>query len=202
MLNTKGPRLSFTLIISTGDREERTMRGQSYEVPMVPPDLRREETIRQICDSLDYLEKVANDVFNRISNRVSENHSKLRAINERVNLAHARIDKVKDSKKATKVFSSAKYPAEKSPSEYQTVYKDSDDSALRAIKHSNYHLQSRHTPVDERVLKEKLQFYNVHLNLKKNKGKDDGSQGEGLGRLPTNIPSISSLLLFNTSENP
>ena len=50
-------------------------------------------------------------------------------------------------------------------------------------------------------MKEKLQFYNVHLDLKKTK-QDDANSGEGLGRLPRKIPSVSSLLLFNTSENP
>ena len=179
------------------------MRGRdnSYEVPVVAPDLRREETIRQICDSLEYLEKVAGDVFSRISERVQDNHTRLRTINDRVNLAHAKIDRVKNSKKATKVFSSAKYPAEKEVQQYQSVYTRTNDESLSTAKHSNYHLQSRFTPLDDRMLKEKLHYYNVHLNIKK-KGKDDEAEGQGLGRLPTNDQSISSLLLFNTSENP
>ena len=177
------------------------MRDHTYEVPVVAPDLRREETIRQICDSLDYLEKVANDVFNRISERVKDNHSRLRAINDRVNLAHAKIDTVKNSKKATKVFSSAKYPSEKEVHTYQSVYDRTKEGSLSQIKHVNYHLESKYTSVDERILKEKLQYYNVHLNAKK-KGPGDDSEGQGLGRLPTNVKSVSSLLLFNTSENP
>lgn len=177
------------------------MRDQSYEVPIVPPDLRREETIRQICDSLDYLEKVADDIFNRISKRVTENHGRLHAIHERVNLAHARIDTLKESKKATKVFSSAKHPADKDVHEYGSVFSRIEEEPLTNVKHESYHLQSRHKPVDERVLKEKLQFYNVYLNTKK-KGKNDGTDGQGLGRLPSTISSVSSLLLFNTSENP
>ncbi len=51
------------------------------------------------------------------------------------------------------------------------------------------------------VLKDKLQFYNVYLNLKTS-SQGDGSSGEGLGRLPKSTSSVSSLLLFNTSENP
>ena len=75
----------------------------AFEVPLVPPDLRREETIKQICDSLEYLEKVANDVFTRIGSKVADNHKRLRTINDRVNLAQAKIDKIKGSNKATKV---------------------------------------------------------------------------------------------------
>ena len=31
---------------------------------------------------------------------------------------------------------------------------------------------------------------------------DDPEQGEGLGSLPKHLPSVASLLLFNTAENP
>ena len=55
--------------------------------------------VPQICDSLDYLEKVCNDVFTRVSNRVTENHKKLQSINERVDLAQAKIDRLKGSNK-------------------------------------------------------------------------------------------------------
>lgn len=175
------------------------MTDQSYNVPVVPPDLRREETIKQLCDSLDYLDSVANDVFTRISQRVADNHGKLRSINDRVNLAQAKIDKIKGTNKATKVFSGAKYPSVDEEEAYRSLYKDTN--GFHEVKHSNYRLQAKHPPVDEKVLKEKLQFYNVQLNIKKEL-KDQDDQSAGLGRLPRNIPSISSLLLFNTSENP
>ena len=34
------------------------MAEPKYNVPVIPPDLRREETIRQICDALSCLDKV------------------------------------------------------------------------------------------------------------------------------------------------
>lgn len=100
---------------------------------------------------------------------------------------------------ATRVFSSAKYPGPSEENKYSSVHRDNE--SLSKAKRSSYKLQSRHEPVDDKVLKDKLQFYNVHLNLKKS-NQGDESSGEGLGRLPKNIPSVSSLLLFNTSENP
>ena len=42
-----------------------TMPNQTYHIPVIPSDLRQEETIKQICDSLEYLEKVADDIFKR-----------------------------------------------------------------------------------------------------------------------------------------
>lgn len=49
------------------DHEE--MAVQNYSMPVILPDLRREESYHQIVDALEYLDAVANDVFNRISCR-------------------------------------------------------------------------------------------------------------------------------------
>ena len=174
------------------------MSDQGYSVRTIPPDLRREETILQIADSLEYLEKVANDVFTRISNRVAENRTRLQKVNDRVSLAQARVDKLKGSNKATKVFASSKYPAENVQQNYNTLCSAADGGKVAKRRH--YRVQSKHPPADERVLREKLQFFNVHLNTKSKKDVDN--KGEGLGGLPRSVPSISSLLLFNTSENP
>lgn len=35
------------------------MGSQGFNVPTIPPDLRREETIHQIADALEYLDKVS-----------------------------------------------------------------------------------------------------------------------------------------------
>ena len=64
-----------------------------------------------------------------------------------------------------------------------------------------FQVKEKHSFVDEQVLREKLQFYNVHLNTKARKDQNQQS-GEGLGSLPGHVPSVSSLLLFNTTENP
>jgi len=45
------------------------MGSQSYNVPMVLPDLRKEESYHQLVDALEYLDVVANDIFSRITLR-------------------------------------------------------------------------------------------------------------------------------------
>lgn len=172
------------------------MSVQTYNVPLVLTGLRKEESINQIVDSLEYLEKVSNDIFSRISRRVSENKNRLAQLDHRVDVAQARIDKIKGTKKATRVFSSNKYPAPEKLEDYRSLYQEND---LSTIKRQAYRLNSKFSTVDEKTLKEKLQFYNVHLNTRK---KDDTSKSEGLGSLPRNLQSVSSLLLFNTTENP
>ena len=172
----------------------------SYSIPLVAPELRREETIHQICDALEYVDKVANDVFNRISSRVADNQARLKKVNERVSLAQAKIDAIKGTKKATKVFSGSKYPSVNEEEHYRSVYSDSNGFA--SMKKSNYRLhQVKHPAVDEKVLKEKLQFYNVLLGGAEKRNQVH-EQEEGLGSLPKQVKSIGSLLLFNTSENP
>ncbi|KAH3881712.1 WASH complex subunit 1-like [Dreissena polymorpha] len=174
-----------------------TMSSQPFNVPGVPEDLRSEETINQVVDSLEYLDKIANEIFNMIHTRVTSNGDKLRKINDRVNLAQAKIDKIKGSNKATKVFASAKYPSHGDTEFYETVF--NPDQKLREPARPNYHVQSKHKTMDESILKSKLQYYHVKSGRRQ---KSDETRGEGLGGLPKKIPSVSSLLLFNTSENP
>ena len=41
------------------------LEGQTYSVPLIQPDLRREEAVQQMADALQYLQKVSGDIFNR-----------------------------------------------------------------------------------------------------------------------------------------
>uniref|UniRef100_A0A8D2LYD7 WASH complex subunit 1 n=1 Tax=Varanus komodoensis TaxID=61221 RepID=A0A8D2LYD7_VARKO len=169
------------------------LEGQAYSVPLIQPDLRREEAIHQIADALQYLQKVSNDIFNRY---VEASRAQLRAIDERVTLAQAKIEKIKGSKKAIKVFSSSKYPAPERLLEYSSIFAGAKD--LDAQKRQRRKIQSKHRVFDEKSLQEKLKYFPVCVSTKIHQ-EDDAE--EGLGSLPGNISSLSSLLLFNTTEN-
>lgn len=41
------------------------LEGQVYSVPLIQPDLRREEAVNQIADALLYLETISTDIFKR-----------------------------------------------------------------------------------------------------------------------------------------
>lgn len=177
------------------------MSDQTFQVPGIPPDLRKEETIHQIADSLEYLNKMANDVFRGISSRVAGNRARIQKINDRVNLAQAKVEKIKGGKnKATKVFALSKYPANVNLEEYKILFPSHNKNGVNDVKRPHYKVQAKHKPSDDKTLKEKLQFYSVDFNSKK-KQKDDENVLEGLGGLPKSVSSISSLLLFNTPEN-
>ena len=46
-------------------RTQHWLAGQTYTVPLIQPDLRREEAIQHIADALQYLQKVSGDIFSR-----------------------------------------------------------------------------------------------------------------------------------------
>ncbi|ELW71462.1 WAS protein family like protein 2 [Tupaia chinensis] len=177
-------------------RTQYSLAGQTYAVPLIQPDLRREEAIQQVADALQYLQKVSGDIFTRISQRVELSRCQLQAIGERVSLAQAKIEKIKGSKKAIKVFSSAKYPAPERLQEYGSIFTGAQDPGLQ--RRPRHRIQSKHRPLDERALQEKLKYFPVCVNTKP---EPEDEAEEGLGGLPSNIRSVSSLLLFNTTEN-
>ena len=184
------------------------MTTQAYTVPVILPDLRKEESYRQIVDALEYLEAVANDIFNRISSRVGENRDELISINNRINVAQAKIDKLRSSTtKATRVFSSPKYPAPEKITEYHTIYQQVDPM-LQKVRKNRAEIESRITEVTQEVLESKKRPFLLNLRVRQRGMRtarmqlDDPEQGEGLGSLPKHLPSVSSLLLFNTAENP
>uniref|UniRef100_A0A452UFZ9 WASH complex subunit 1 n=1 Tax=Ursus maritimus TaxID=29073 RepID=A0A452UFZ9_URSMA len=173
----------------TPTRSQHSLAGQTYAVPLIQPDLRREEAIQQAADALQYLQKVSGDIFSRISQRVELSRRQLQAIGERVSLAQAKIEKIKGSKKAIKVFSSAKYPAPERLQEYGSIFMGAQDPGLQ--RRPRHRIQSKHRPLDEWALPPCLRYH----------PQPEDEAEEGLGGLPSNISSVSSLLLFNTTEN-
>lgn len=92
---------------------------------------------------------MANEIFTRIGTRVGENRAHLQKINDRVNLASAKVAKLTGSNKATKVFASAKYPAEDELEPYKITFANTGE--LREAKHSHYKVTVLHCSVHSLV---------------------------------------------------
>ena len=60
-------------------------------------------------------------------------------------MAAARVDKLKGSNKATKVFAGAKYPAEDNLKPFTAVFTDAD--GLKEIKHHNFKVSFKRTSI-------------------------------------------------------
>ena len=78
---------------------------KTYAMPLISSGLRQEEFIRQMVDSLEYLEAVSSDIFNRISRSVAEQRDKLVDVNTRINKAEAQVEKLKSSRTKGKLHS-------------------------------------------------------------------------------------------------
>ncbi|KAK5902326.1 hypothetical protein CesoFtcFv8_007590 [Champsocephalus esox] len=176
--------------------QKHCLEGQVYSVPLIQPDLRREEAVHQIADALLYLETISTDIFKRVSDSVERNRRQLQSVTDRIRLAQARVNKIKGSKKATKVFSSAKYPAPDRLQDYTSIFIEAVDPSSQT--RPRHRIQNKLRPFDEKALQEKLMYFPVCVNKKK---RSEDETEEGLGSLPRNISSVSSLLLFNTTEN-
>ncbi|KAG7279218.1 hypothetical protein CRUP_013610 [Coryphaenoides rupestris] len=106
------------------------LEGQVYSVPLIQPDLRREEAIHQIS--------------------VGQNRRQLQSVTERIQLARARVDKIKGSKKATKVFSSAKYPAPDRLQDYTSIFSGATDPSSQS--RPRYRIQNKLRALDDKAL--------------------------------------------------
>ena len=74
-----------------------------YDVSLLPEHLSPEELVFRVASTLDHLSRVTDDVFARVANRVEDNRQQLAKINDRIALCQAKIDVIKESKKATQV---------------------------------------------------------------------------------------------------
>lgn len=179
------------------------MKVQIYDIPLVPPDLRQDESLLQLFDALEHLDVVVDEVFSRIESKVASNRTKLIDVNNRINVAKAKVGKVVGSKKATQVFATAKYPGPSSLETFTPIHSEVDNDGQ--LERNHYKLSSRISKVPDGNLREKLQFYSIDFTTKRKREKDiteSEERCEGLGGLPQNIGSLSNLLLFNTQENP
>eukprot|EP00297_Palpitomonas_bilix_P012895 CAMPEP_0113870996 /NCGR_PEP_ID=MMETSP0780_2-20120614/2393_1 /TAXON_ID=652834 /ORGANISM="Palpitomonas bilix" /LENGTH=304 /DNA_ID=CAMNT_0000856329 /DNA_START=50 /DNA_END=961 /DNA_ORIENTATION=- /assembly_acc=CAM_ASM_000599 len=180
------------------------MSPQSGEQPftfhVASPLLRTGESYAQVLASLSFVSDVADKVFDQIMDRVNEERTRVASVLSRVEDAHARIERIRGSTKATRVFSTPKYPAPQKLPQFEALFSKiepcSVDLATDALVEDS--------PLAAGLGADSVElFTEVALNEKSRRSKEkvQASQ-EGLGRLPENIGSVSDLLLFNSAENP
>ncbi|EGD73002.1 hypothetical protein PTSG_04711 [Salpingoeca rosetta] len=178
------------------------MPTQTQRVAVVAPNLREEESLLQAFDALEHLENVVNNVFNHISEAIDSNKKDLVDVNNRINLARAKVQKMVGSSMATTVYASAKYPG---PAKLEPLPPLFDGEEPEPPFKPNT-VTSRHPRVDREFMDNNSVIFSMKNNTVVRKRDQaitaDEEELEGLGSLPKNLTSVSSLLLFNTTENP
>ena len=169
-------------------------------INIIPQDLRQEEMLLQVDEMLSSLKKMSDQVFARIEKGINKYEKELENIDRRADIARDKVDQLKKSKnKAIKIFSSHKYPSSTDDNELYNALCQIPFSSKVTTK--QLQVKSTHVPFDDEVLKEKLQFYQVP-KMKSVANVVDPSDGP-LGAIPwRRMTSCSSLVMFNSSENP
>ena len=204
--------------------------SQVYSVGVAFSDLGDEGTYRETLLALTHLQNVTADIFGRIEARVNLLKKRAGELNERIGDAKLRVGKVAEaSTRATTVFSTSKFPEnaynqsdelgregaggiqhlygdlpymECPPDEDDAPGADAPDLFLPAAHSADAgmnesELSELYIDIKDRV-NAKITAYN-HDSLDYD---DDGNELQGLGPLPNNLKSVSSVLLFNSTVNP
>ena len=95
---------------------------QPSRVPVIYYDLSPEETMGDAFYALETLSSTIDDIFNRIEKRISDEKRRVDQIKTRVAVCKSKVNQVRGSKKATTVFSTAKFPAPKLLPSYPTLF--------------------------------------------------------------------------------
>lgn len=173
------------------------MPAQAYGIPVIFQDLRQEEALLQMFDSLEMLEKTMNDVYEKVATRVSVECGRVARVRQRLAVANEKLSIIRGNEKATTVFSPGKYPAPKLLEDFVPMY--NSINPLSRIVHPDYDLDEDVEFATRGIRKPQEDF---DFLRKLTRAEPEQDQKQGLGRLPSYLPTVSSLLLFNTSENP
>ncbi|XP_037949480.1 WASH complex subunit 1-like [Teleopsis dalmanni] len=175
-----------------------------YSVPIIPPDLRHEETIIQAAYALDNMQTTINKVFEKIDNRIQQNSNKVNELSERITKAQLKIKSLVGSKKAIKICAPARFPSSRVFHDIPVTFTPSTVETLDVC--TDFNVQSRIDPASIVALNEKLQFFHVRteqseaLTKSLATAKRETNQKLGKGVVPEQLRSVSSVLLFNTNE--
>lgn len=161
-----------------------------YKVPIIPQNLRGQETIIQVGEALNHLSAVTEDMFEHINRRIEASREKLASISTRVDKVNTKIHRLAGAKKATQVFSSCKYPAADLNQPYVSIFSDVKPPEL--VRHKVKHKK----PISNEEPLDKLNVY--HVKIKKSDLKETIS---GLGEIPNDVTLVNDLLLYNSGKN-
>lgn len=169
-----------------------------FEIPVIQPDLRHEESILQSINTLDYLNDVINQVFDRIDARISKNNKKIQDINQRITVANNKIDTLKNTKKAVTVYSTSKYPGD--VKDFEPTFSVHEKIIKCGPKKlSENDVKSSPEKLGNKKPHEKLQFYNVKF-LEKDRINRKSTDALGINIPLDIVKSVDSLIIFKKGD--
>jgi hypothetical protein len=176
-----------------------------FGFPIIPDDLRCEETILQASRNLALLNRLFESTVQSVTDAIAANGNKINEISNRLALIDYKISQIKGSKKAIQIFSGSKYPSKKaSPLVESSRPKQDLKEKLNSLSSTNEPLginkNASHPGPDETALRTRQQFHRVSNIFDQTVNLDVTVQGLG-NLLADSVTSVSSLLLFNTAQH-
>lgn len=172
-----------------------------FKVPIIPPDLRHEETITQAAYALDCLQNTISTIFGRIDKRIEKNNVKVKELQERISKSQAKINSLQGTRKAIHIYAPARFPASNIFKDLPVTF-DQEVEKLDCKSPVKYQVESK---LDTNLpnVNEKLIFFHVRdqNSVPENilsKQRSNIKQNQDLGNMPSDLRSVPSLLLFNT----
>ncbi|TYZ66964.1 hypothetical protein PybrP1_001774 [[Pythium] brassicae (nom. inval.)] len=184
---------------------------QVYAVERVYEDLRPQFVAKDVLKQLAQLDAVVGDVFGRLAHQVALERERVAAVDKRVFVCQAKVDALSErrtSNKPTTVFSTSKYPAPKVLPLAKTLFHDKPYADAPVVvpdgDEDTHFLPAEPLPPAQRgqLMTEVVELYEKVNQFQETQRAEVDMALEGLGRLPEYIPSVGSVLLFNSGENP
>ena len=172
-----------------------------YKIPVVFPDLRREESILQIGDALEYLDNLTGDIMSRIGSKIASNCDDIDRLNNRILLAAAKVERVKQTKtKATNVFSVSRYPVDEvTVGRQPVIFSELERHSLQHVATNRTRLsQLRYQPMDRTGVYRSTVVHCVNKRRERERVEEEEAADDRWRH--RNLESVSSLLVFENNN--
>ncbi|KAI9905194.1 hypothetical protein PsorP6_013753 [Peronosclerospora sorghi] len=185
--------------------------SQVYAVDRVYGDLQPQFVAKDVLKALSQLDGVVEDVFNRLVHKISLEKERVAAVDARIQVCQAKVNALtarRTSNKPTTVFSTSKFPAPKQLPLSKTLFHDKPYAdappLIPDVDDDTHFLPAEPLPPAQRGqhMAEVIDLFEKVNEYQKTQQPEADMEKEGLGRLPEYIPSVGSVLLFNSGENP
>lgn len=158
------------------------------EINLISQDIRPDEVSIRAIKIFEFLDKAVDEIFNKIDAKIAKNMTRLAEINVRMEKANNKIEMLKMSKKAIRMYSPARYPIE-NPLRIEPTF---DNSFNMGEIDFNYKLDLPLETSEFKQYSDKLSFF--HL-------KSPRHQTQPKPNIIFSTTSINSLITFINNEN-
>ena len=177
-------------------------------------NLNTTQSLLDLTHALTSLDATVSGVFDGIIERVTKEHGRIGALQNRLSSVDAKVKAVVGSTSANRIFSAAKFPAAKKLPEDASLFvtdleglqqqeapeRDADDEHVQLGDRN----LSAATPEGVHQLMDLYTRLHIHdpSSNKQTSKVEFRMEAEGLGRLPVDVQDIGGLLLFNSTQTP